>query len=156
MAVHASFNLKTKLLALKRCESGVSAIEFAMIASFLSLILLNIVDIAIFMFHKMEITGAVHAGAQYALVDKDNATTALITGVVQDSTNLTGVTVTVDATQCGCSDGSALFTCGTSTCSGATTGRTHSYTQIDASYTHDWVFYPGTIAITADSVIRTE
>jgi len=136
--------------------NGAAAIEFAMISAFLSILLLNIIDIGIFMFRKMEITGAVRAGAQYALVAQSAATGALITGVVQDSTNLTGVTVTVDDSQCGCSTGGALFTCSTGSCGVGTTGRKHYYTQIDASYTHTWVFYPGTIAITASSTFRTK
>ncbi|MBF0246678.1 MAG: pilus assembly protein [Alphaproteobacteria bacterium] len=136
-------------------ESGASAIEFAMISTFLSIILLNIVDIAIYMFHKMEITGAVRAGAQYALVDSENATEALVQGVVEDAVDLVGVVVTVDANLCGCSDG-ATFACGTDTCGGGTTGRTQTYTAISAVYTHTWIFYPGTIDITADATIRTQ
>lgn len=149
-------SLCRKIRALKHCDCGSSAVEFAMISTFLSLLLLNVIDIGIFMFRKMEITGAVRAGAQYALVDKDNATGTLITGVVQDSTNLSGVTVTVDDTQCGCSDGGTLFTCTSGSCGSGTTGRKHYYTQIDASYTHTWIFYAGTIDITASSTIRTE
>jgi len=148
--------LRLKSHAFFHSRSGVAAVEFALIGAFLSIILLNIADIGIFMFRKMEITGAVRAGSQYALVAQDSATSALITGVVQDSTNLTGVTVAVDDTQCGCSDGSALFTCTSGTCSGATTGRVQYYTQINASYTHTWIFYPGTIDITASSTIRTQ
>lgn len=139
-----------------KSRNGAAAIEFAMISAFLSILLLNIVDIGIFMFRKMEITGAVRAGSQYALVAKSNATPALITGVVQDSTNLTGISATVGDTQCGCSDGGALFTCGSGTCGAGTNGRKHYYTQIDASYAHTWIFYPGTIDITASTTIRTQ
>ncbi|MBL4748594.1 MAG: pilus assembly protein [Magnetovibrio sp.] len=140
----------------RRNERGSSAIELAMISSILAIILLNIVDIAIFMFHKMDITSAVRAGTQYALVDTQNSTPALITAVVQDSSNLLNVNVTVNDTMCGCSDGGTLFSCGTNTCAGETTGRTQHYTQISADYTHTWLFYPGTISITANSTIRTQ
>ena len=168
--------LSRKLSVFKRCDSGASAVEFALISTVLAIILLNVIDIGIFMFRKMEITGAgspevnlvynidgemiglnvaVRAGAQYALVD-DAATSTLIEAVVQNSTDLTNVTVTVDSTQCGCSDGSALFTCTGGSCGGSTTGRKHYYTQIDATYTHTWIFYAGTIDITASSTIRTQ
>lgn len=141
----------------RRNERGASAIEFAMISTFLSIVLLNVVDIAIFMLHKMEITGAVRAGAQYALVDSANATSILITAVVQDSTNLSGVNVTVDMDLCGCSDGTAFLCSSGTTCdSGTTTGRTHYYTDISADYTHTWIFYPGTISITGNATIRTQ
>jgi len=127
-----------------------------MSSAFLSIVLLNVVDIAIFMLHKMEITGAVRAGAQYALVDAANATAPLITAVVQDSTNLSGVNVVVDIDLCGCSDGTT-FACSSGTsCGSGTTGRTSTYTKIDADYTHTWIFYPGTISITGNATIRTQ
>lgn len=140
--------------AFRHNNVGASAVEFAIIASFMSIILLNIVDIAMFMYKKMEVTGAVRAGAQYALVNTTTATPALIAGVVTDSTTIATMTVDVDDNLCGCSDGTT-FTCGASTCGAGTTGRTHSYTTIDASHTHTWIFYPGTIDITASAQIRT-
>jgi len=151
-----SHPLARKIRAFTRNDTGASAIEFAMISTFLAILLLNVIDIGIFMFRKMEITGAVRAGAQYALVAKDAATGTLITGVVQDSTDLEDVTVTVDDTQCGCSSGGTLFTCTSGSCGSGTTGRKHYYTQIDASYTHTWIFYAGDIEVTASSTIRTE
>ncbi|HEY9163606.1 MAG TPA: TadE/TadG family type IV pilus assembly protein [Magnetovibrio sp.] len=154
MTPHA--RLRTLTARFRRNERGASAIEFAMIAAFLSIILLNVVDISIFMQRKMEVVGAVRAGAQYALVDSKNATVALITSVVQDATSLSGVGVTVDLDLCGCSDGS-MFTCSSGTlCTSGTTGRRHSYAQIDATYTHTWIFYPGTIDITSQATIRTQ
>lgn len=142
--------------AFRRNERGASAIEFAMVATFMSIVLLNIVDIAIFTFHKMEITGAVRAGAQYALVDTETVTDALVRGVVEDSSSLDSLVVTIDSNLCGCSDG-ASFACDSGTsCGSGTSGRVHGYTKIDASYTHTWIFYPGTTSITAQSTIRTQ
>jgi Flp pilus assembly protein TadG len=136
-------------------DRGASAIEFAMIGAFLSIVLLNIVDIGLFYYRKMEITSAVRAGAQYALVNED-ATDATVTTVVENATNLSGINVVVDTALCGCSDGTT-FTCGSETCdSGTTTGRIQYYTSIDADYTHTWIFYPGTISITAAITIRTQ
>lgn len=140
----------------RRDDSGVSAIEFAVIAAILTVILLNIVDIAMFMYRKMELTGAVRAGAQYALVDPSNATAALIMGVVQDSTTLDGVSVTVDTSLCGCSDGTSFVCDSGTTCGVGTTGRTHQYTDINASFTHTWIFFAGSTDITADATIRTQ
>ena len=135
--------------------SGASAIEFAMIGAFLSIVLLNVIDIGLFYYNKMEITSAVRAGAQYALVNED-ATDATIITVVENATNMTGINVVVNTELCGCSDGTT-FTCGDSTCDSATTtGRIQYYTSIDADYTHTWIFYPGTISITAATTIRTQ
>lgn len=148
--------ITTLLQRFKRNDRGASAIEFAMISAFLSIVLLNVVDIAIFMLHKMEITGAVRAGAQYALVDSANASASLITAVVQDSTNLSGVNVVVDMDLCGCSDGTTFACSSGTTCGAGTTGRTSGYTDISADYTHTWIFYPGTIDITGHATIRTQ
>ena len=140
----------------KASQSGASAIEFAMIASFLSIVLLNIVDIAIFMYNKMGITSAVRAGAQYVLVARSNATTALIQGVIQDATNLSPLSVTVDSNLCGCSDGTT-FVCETKTCgTGGTSKHVYYYTSLGATYTHAWIFWPGTSNINVSTQIRTD
>ena len=157
--MHQHFSLTRMLRDFKRCDNGASAIEFAMVATIMTVFLLNVVDIASYYYNKMEITGAVRAGAQYALVNTSNATTTLITGVVEDSTSLDLVnsgSVTVDMDLCGCSDGST-FTCSSgTTCGGSTTGRIHYYTGINAAYTHTWIFYTGTTSITASAAIRTQ
>jgi len=151
-----TYSLANQFKRFSRCDRGASAVELAIIASFLVILLLNVFDIGLYMFHKMEVTSSARAGAQYALVDMTNATPALITSVVQNATNLTGLNVTVTDDSCGCSDGGNLFTCGTSTCGGGTTGRIQHYTQINADYTHTWIFYPGTISIIASNTIRTQ
>ena len=133
------------------CKRGASAVEFAMIASFLSIIMLNVVDIAIFMFRKMELTSAVRAGAQYALVH-DAPTDANIQTVVENATNTTGMTVTIDSNVCGCADGTTI-TCATGSCA---SGNIHYYTSISATMTPDWIFLPGTKAMTSTVTIRTE
>lgn len=133
------------------CRRGASAVEFAMIASFLCIILLNVIDIAIYMFRKMELTSAVRAGAQYALVH-DAPTDANIQTVVENATNTTSMDITIDSNVCGCSDGTSI-TCGVGTCA---TGNVHYYTSITASMTHDWIFLPGTKSMTSSVTIRTE
>lgn len=156
MAMIKITNLHALIARFRHSEGGASAIEFAMISSVLSIILLNVVDIAVYMQRKMEVIGAVRAGAQYALVDSQNATLALITSVVQDATTLSGVGVTVDLDLCGCSDG-AMFACSSGTaCGSGTTGRRHTYAEINANYTHTWFFYPGTILITSQATVRTQ
>lgn len=143
--------LQARLKGFRRDTSGASAIEFAMIAGFLSIIFLNIVDIALYMVHKMELTSAVRAGAQFRLVN-DTATTANIITVVENATNLTGLTVTASEAMCGCADGTT-FACGTDTCA---VGNVHYYLTINASYPHTWIFLPGSATISADISIRTQ
>lgn len=135
----------------RKDDSGASAVEFAMISSVLILVVLNVVDLGNYMFRKMELTSSVRAGAQYALVH-DAPTSSAITTVVSNAANLQNVTITVDDTICGCSDGST-FTCGSSTC---TSSNMRYYTQIQASYTHDWIFLPGQKSMQTAMNIRTE
>ena len=143
----------------QRDERGASAIEFAVIASFLSIILLYAVDVANFMYRQMQVTGAVRAGAQYALVNPNNLTDALVTAVVTNAGPLTGLTVTTDLTDnCGCSDGTKFLCSSVTTCSGGTTGRIQRYATINASYTYTWIFQAvnSTTDITATATVRTQ
>lgn len=139
------------LTGFRQDDSGASAVEFAMISSVLILVLLNVVDLGNYMFRKMELTSSVRAGAQYALVH-NAPTSAAITTVVSNAANLNNVTIAVDDTICGCSDGTT-FTCGSSTCS---TSNMRYYTQIQASYNHDWIFLPGQKSMQTAMNIRTE
>ncbi len=145
-------------------ESGVSAIEFAMIGSFVLILFLSILDIAFYMYRKMEVSNAVRAGAQYALVNTDRTVAnianveAKIIAVVQGATPFTINTITVDMDVCGCSDGT-LFACSAvgSTCTTPpTSGRRHEYTTISAAYSHTGIFYPGPYNITAQATIRRQ
>lgn len=135
-------------------ERGASAVEFALISTVMSVIMLNVVDIAYFMYNKMEVTGAVRAGAQYAIVNTKTSTPALVGDAVQGATALSPLTIAVDDNLCGCSNG-VTFVCGAVTCAGGTTGRTHRYTAITSAYTHDWIFYPGTTTVSAAAQVRT-
>jgi len=54
------------LKALGRDRRGVAAIEFALVGGFLSVALLNLVDVSIYIFQKMEVDNAAQAGAQAA------------------------------------------------------------------------------------------
>jgi Flp pilus assembly protein TadG len=54
------------LKALGRDRRGVAAIEFALVGGFLSVALLNMVDVSIYIFQKMEVDNAAQVGAQAA------------------------------------------------------------------------------------------
>ena len=142
--------------AFQRNERGASAIEFAVISAFLSIILLNVVDIAQYMHRKMQVTGAVRTGAQYALVNTKNLTNALIVSVVTNASDLPGILVSTDLDNCGCSDGTKFLCSSNTVCAGTTTGRIQRYAGVTATYTHTWIFYPGTTDITSTATVRTQ
>lgn len=159
MKTMKSMSLPRFLLALRqgpakrfaRDEGGASAVEFAMISSVLILVLLNVVDLGNYMFRKMELTSSVRAGAQYALVH-DAPTQAAIQTVVSNASNMEGVAIAVNDTICGCADGTT-FVCGAGTCTGS---NLRYYTQIQATYTHNWIFLPGQKTMQTAMNIRTE
>ena len=55
-----------RLLALRRDEKGLAAIEFAFIASILSLTILNVADFADYYFSRMQVNEAAEMGVQAA------------------------------------------------------------------------------------------
>lgn len=131
-------------------QDGVAAVEFALIAPVLFIMLLGILDYAMAIFNKMELEAAVRAGAQYALV-KDSSS-ADITTVVTNSTNLTVANINVTTAEfCECSDGSPVA------CDGiCAVSYVRSYTTVTANYIHTWIFLPGTQTLTKSVTLRTK
>ncbi|HEV2300971.1 MAG TPA: TadE/TadG family type IV pilus assembly protein [Stellaceae bacterium] len=127
------------LTALRRGEDGVSAIEFAIIAPAVALLLLGVIDLADGLWEQMQVSSAAQAGAFYASVSGVNGTPS---GIQSAVTNATGLSVTATlsssaspscqsttpssipaAEWCGCPDttsGVTSATCG-STCSDSST-----------------------------------
>ena len=59
-------NLRTHLARFRRDPSGLAAIEFAMIAGFLSIAVLNVTDVSIFLYDKLQVNNATQMGVQAA------------------------------------------------------------------------------------------
>jgi len=86
-----------------KAKSGLAAIEFALIASFLSVAVLNVADIAVYFFDELQVNNATQMGAQAAWATCDlnhiPATTkcagmnAAITAAVQSTSLGTSVTL---------------------------------------------------------------
>ncbi|MFC1673152.1 TadE/TadG family type IV pilus assembly protein [Pseudomonadota bacterium] len=137
--------------SLRDNESGASAVEFALIAPVMSLMLLGLLDYAVAVFHKMELASAVRSGSQYALVDTTDVTT--ITNVVNSSTNLDTNNMTITVTEfCECSDASTI-SCSGSSCA---SGPVRRFTTVTADYVHTWIFLPGTKTLSESSTLRTQ
>jgi Flp pilus assembly protein TadG len=61
-----------KILGLKQDRRGLAAIEFAIFAALLSFALLNVADISIYIFQRMEVENATQMGAQAAWKNCDS------------------------------------------------------------------------------------
>ena len=135
-----------------RSESGVSAIEMALVTPVLLIVFMGLIDYGIAIFSKMELTGAVRSGAQYALI-KSNDMDAIETTVINSSNlDVDNIAVTTPYETCECSDGTLDATC-TTTCSADTLRH---YIVISATYTYVPFFLPNNIVLDASSTIRIE
>ena len=57
---------RSALARLRRDNRGLAAIEFGLIASFLAMAVLNVADISVFMYDRLQVNNATQAGAQAA------------------------------------------------------------------------------------------
>lgn len=78
--------LKPRWSALRSADDGVSAIEFAVVASLLAALAIGIIDFGLVLLTQMEVGNAARAGAEYAQANGYNS--ANITSAVQNATNL--------------------------------------------------------------------
>jgi Flp pilus assembly protein TadG len=144
--IHSSlFRVRTFLLRSANDPSGLSGIEFAIIAPLLALMFIVPVDIGVGDYTKMEVEAAVQAGAEYAALNGFNSTN--ITSAVTNATNVSGLTVSPAPNQfCGCpsTSGVATATCGSTCASGEAAG---SYVNVGAQATYSTLLtYPSIVS----------
>ncbi len=140
---------------LRRDARGVAAVEFALFVPLLGLVVTCLSDASIAYHAKMQVSEAVDAGVQYALLngqsisgsptafDQNLQTFVAQIGNLQASAVQIAYNNNLSATQCYCVTGatatfSGPFTCG-STCSGSsmTAGK---FVSITATYTYHPIF----------------
>lgn len=123
----------------RRNEKGGVALEFALIAPVLLVMLLGIVDFGQLVLMKTKLSSATRAGVQYAITVDTNE--AIIEDIVENSTSFEdadNLSVTVDPF-CECSDGTAVL------CDGScASGNVREYVTVSATYDLPLLFsYPG-------------
>jgi len=137
--------VRALLLRSAKDQSGLSGIEFAIIAPLLALTFIVTVDVGLGVYTKMEVEAAVQAGAEYAALNGFNSTN--ITSAVSNATNVSGLTVTPAPNQfCGCpsTSGVATATCGSTCASGEAAG---SYVNVGAQATYTTILsYPSIVS----------
>jgi Flp pilus assembly protein TadG len=144
-------------LAILKClradENGASAVEFGLLSTVLLLIVMGMVDLGIGIFHKMELTSAARAGAQYAVLKGYDSST--LQTVVQGSTNLSSVSV-ASSRFCECSTGvTPTGTAPSCTCS---TGTVRKFITVTASYSYVPIFakFKASYALSEAVTVREE
>jgi len=149
---------------------GAAAVEFALLAPVLMLMLVTMTDLALAFFAQSQLSAAVATGAQYAyLYGQAPASTFVsdVGSVVSNATTLTPLTSTVtfnnrtdtsNASACYCPTGTArnltwgsAVTCG-SNCGAANEVTAGGYVLVSASYTFHPIF-PADTVITGNTPI---
>lgn len=79
-----------------RCSKGIAAVELAVVAPVLLLLLLGLTDVAMVNYDKLRVEEAVNAGVQYAMGQGKSVNTGKVAAVVQAASTLkSAVAVTV-------------------------------------------------------------
>jgi len=144
---------------LRRQRRAVAAVEFAIIAPALLLMLGGLVDTGMLEWSRMQLASAVSTGVRYAMLAGPTVTSAAVTTAVTGATTLTPITPTVTGPVCYCSLHSGTNTtllplpC-TGTCtSGSSFGK---YVVVTVSYTYPPILpLLSTIASTSRSASAT-
>ena len=126
-----------------RAQDGVGAIEFAVVAGILCILLLGIVDFGIGFWEKMEVGTAARAGAEYAAKNPYDSTK--IQAAVTNATSLSSVLASpAPAQTCGCPDattGITAATCGAACPNGDLAG---TFVTVNAQASYRTIFgWPG-------------
>jgi Flp pilus assembly protein TadG len=135
---------------------GVVAIEFAMVAVVLMVMMVCTVDIAMGFYRKMQVQNAAQAGAQYAA--RRGFGESSIASAVTAATSFSGISASPAPTQfCGCpsNTGVASVGCG-STCSGGSAAGTYVSVSAQGTYTTvlSYPLIPNSFTLSSKSTVR--
>jgi len=136
--------------------AGTAALEFALVAPVLLIMLVFVVELGDGAFEAMQTQNAAEAGALY--VAKHGWNVAGISAAVVNATGVTGITASPSPSEfCGCpTAGGITATACTQTCPDGSVVST--YVQINAALAHQTLLtYPGMVsptALTGHAVVR--
>lgn len=144
------------LLRLWKDRSGVTAVEFAIIAPVMVLIFICMADLGIGVYTDMQVNNAAQYGTEYALTKGYDSTA--ISSAVKNSTSLSSATVS-PTEFCGCPSSSGVVSNSCSaTCSDG--GKAGTFVQVAVSNTYTTMLrYPGlpsSFSLTAKSTVRLQ
>lgn len=136
-----------------RCERGSLAVEFAIAAPLLTLLLLGMAEMGLAVNERMRLAGAVRAGVQAATLHPEDSAAVKI-AVAKSAPQLVAERLTVSLSRaCGCADGSAIA-CG-GTCA---VGDEQRFVTVTIAETYPLQFrYPGlgtSLELGAEATLR--
>jgi Flp pilus assembly protein TadG len=115
-------------------DSGTSAVELALMGSFLALLMTGGFDFGNALYEQHRLAGAARAGIQYAMQNTTSWTDATnITAAVRGDAKDTSNSLTVATSTCTCPTGTTV--CATTTaCTGSTVAGTYVKVTVSESY----------------------
>ncbi len=150
--------MRKRLTSLRGERAGNAAMELALLASPLILLLVGIADYGSATYRNMQVQHAAQAGAEYAI--KNGFSSSAIATAVTGATSYSGIAATpAPAQSCGCASGTTInsATCG-STCAGGAAAGTYVTVSAQATYS-TLIPYPGipnSFALTAAATVRLQ
>jgi Flp pilus assembly protein TadG len=140
-------------------EKGTAALEFGMVGTMLTLLLLGGIDFGMGYWEQIQVGNAVRAGGDYAILNGWNQSG--IKTAVTSATSLSSIAATPSPTEsCGCpstSSGITTATCGSSCTGGGTAG---TYVTVNAQASYSPIFslsgLANKITLTASTIVRIE
>jgi Flp pilus assembly protein TadG len=155
------------LKRLRTSRQGSAAIELGLLLPVIAGMVVPLADLGMGAYAKMQLQGAVQAGAGIALTNGFNPST--ISSLVQaDGATLSNLVVTTPIQQCGCATASNTVVYSTTQtppacnppCPTGGTGMVGVYVTVSATATYTPMFkYPGlpnTVNLSAQSVVRIQ
>lgn len=138
-------------------DSGTAAIEFGIVGSILSLLLLAVVDFGMGYWDQIQVGNAARAGAEYAIVN--GWSKSGITSAVTSATGLTSIAATpVPAESYGCPSVTAGITTANSGSNCAGGGTAGTYVTVNAQATYSPIFpfsgFANSMTLTATTIVR--
>lgn len=144
----ARMGLRARLARWRRCEAGVSAVEFALFAPILFFALVAAVDLGLAEYERMTIDHALRAGAQSAMVDQgpdavlkvvQNTASRNFAISTQPTPSAKALSVTVKRF-CACANNTAVEVACSTTCSGS--APTFIYYRLSGTKIYDGMIMP--------------
>jgi Flp pilus assembly protein TadG len=149
-------NLCRLFVATRDGETGLAAIEFALIGPILAIGIIGTVDLGLGIYRKMQVQTAAQAGAEYAAAH--GFAPSEVTAAIRSATSLSTIQAEPVPVQfCGCAtaEGVVSTSCGT-TCSGGAAAGTYVSAAALSSYTTiiPYPLFPRQFEFAAQSTVR--